>query len=237
MSESGYINRAKTKAPFCQIPNKFLQDKTISLKAKGLLGYLVSLPSEWKVFKSNLYNYLSEGREAINSAWRELVDNGYIVSRRITYENGKFNGWIHDVYLEPTYGFPESRENRLTEKPTDGKPVNKEILYKPNTIKQNKEDSIRVKKIFVPPTEEEFILYFTENGFSDKVGKEAFDYYTRMEWKDSRGVSVKNWKLKAKGVWFTEKNKKFVEPVKKAREGFITIGDMEFRKPFYTQEP
>ena len=62
-------------------------------------------------------------------------------------------------------------------------------------------------KIFEPPTQIEVENYFTENGYTKESGTKAFEYYHRLNWKDSNNRQVKNWKNKMLGVWFTEKNK------------------------------
>jgi uncharacterized protein YdaU (DUF1376 family) len=54
--------------------------------------------------------------------------------------------------------------------------------------------------------------YFNENGYSLESANKFFNYYSKRDWKDSNDRPVKNWKLKAQEVWFTEENK--VEPIK-----------------------
>lgn len=70
----------------------------------------------------------------------------------------------------------------------------------------------RVNK-FTPPTLDEVITYFTENGFNSELAKKAFNYYQIGDWKDSKGNQVKNWKQKMNSVWFKEENKiTYVKP-------------------------
>ena len=51
------------------------------------------------------------------------------------------------------------------------------------------------------------IAYFTDNGFSSKSAETFFYYYESANWTDSNGKKVKNWKQKARGVWFKDENK------------------------------
>lgn len=79
-------------------------------------------------------------------------------------------------------------------------------------IEIEKEVEIKVKsevksKIFTPPTQIEVENYFVENGYTKESGTKAFEYYNRLNWKDSNNRPVKNWKNKMLSVWFTEKNK------------------------------
>jgi hypothetical protein len=63
------------------------------------------------------------------------------------------------------------------------------------------------------PTLQEVINYFLENGYTTESAKKAFNYYNESltpnsnQWKDGKGNPIKNWKMKMRGVWFTEENK------------------------------
>jgi hypothetical protein len=65
-----------------------------------------------------------------------------------------------------------------------------------------------------PPSLEEVILYFDENGYSKDSATKMFEYYEESRkpsgrvWKDGRGNTVKNWKQKARSVWFKTDNLK-----------------------------
>jgi hypothetical protein len=59
---------------------------------------------------------------------------------------------------------------------------------------------------FVPPTQDEVLNYFIENGYSSYSGTKAFKYYHTGDWKDSSGKQVRNWKQKMQSVWFKEEN-------------------------------
>jgi hypothetical protein len=65
-----------------------------------------------------------------------------------------------------------------------------------------------------PPSLEEVILYFDENGYTKDSATKMFEYYEESRkprgrvWKDGRGNTVKNWKQKARSVWFKPDNLK-----------------------------
>lgn len=65
----------------------------------------------------------------------------------------------------------------------------------------------RTVKKFVPPTEQDVIVYFKSEGYSDESAKKAFKYYSMSDWKDGNGKQVKNWKQKMFAVWFKDENK------------------------------
>lgn len=102
MTNTGQIVKTKTELPFTQIPNSVLRDKTLSARAKGLLCFMLSLPADWVLYKSNIHENFTEGKEAIATAWDELVKAGYILSVRMIGENNMTTGWNHVVYFEPT---------------------------------------------------------------------------------------------------------------------------------------
>lgn len=100
LNNRGLIIKAKTNDPFTIIPNKTIQDKNLSLKAKGLLTILLSLPEDWQIYKTNLYQFSQDGRDATIGAFNELVDKKYILKfeRRDNY--GLF-GYDYVVFKEP----------------------------------------------------------------------------------------------------------------------------------------
>lgn len=84
------------------VPTDFLRDNKISLKAKGLLSFLLSLPSDWVIYKTKLTDYFTDGKESLNSAWSELERLGYIHSVRMIGNDGLSRGFNYIVYYEPT---------------------------------------------------------------------------------------------------------------------------------------
>lgn len=55
---------------------------------------------------------------------------------------------------------------------------------------------------FIPPTLEEVVKFFTENGYTVKAGTICWNYYTDGDWIDSQGRPVQNWKRKVRFNWF-----------------------------------
>jgi hypothetical protein len=76
-----------------------------------------------------------------------------------------------------------------------------------NAIKERKGKEKKVNKIFIAPSVDEVILYFSENGYDSHIGEKAFNYYDVAGWNDSKGDPVKNWKQKMQSVWFKDDNK------------------------------
>lgn len=65
----------------------------------------------------------------------------------------------------------------------------------------SKSNSKSVAKKFSPPTLSEVLEYFKEKGANETLAKKAFDHYSSGNWKDSKGMAVKNWKQKMLTNW------------------------------------
>jgi hypothetical protein len=73
------IIRHKHKGRFSIVPNGIFHDPRLSLRAKGLLAYLLSLPPDWEVRHDQLQRKLRIGRKLLQGALEELVAAGYAV--------------------------------------------------------------------------------------------------------------------------------------------------------------
>ena len=119
------INKTKN---YTIISNYHLRDKELSLKAKGLLTLMLTLPEEWEYSLNGLASLTKEGLKSIRSTIQELIDTGYIERKQERDENGHFN-YIYDIYELP----PHSRL---------GMTVKGSPLYNNKILKENK----RIKK-------------------------------------------------------------------------------------------
>lgn len=70
--------------------NYHLRDKSLSLKAKGLLSQMLSLPEEWDYTLAGLAHINKESKDAIRTTILELEKAGYITRRQTTTEGGRF---------------------------------------------------------------------------------------------------------------------------------------------------
>ena len=104
-------------------PNFHQRDKTISLKAKGLLSQMFSLPNDWDYTLKGLAHINLDGIDAIRTAIRELEKAGYIRRTRIRDENGRLRGTKYKVYATPR---PPTSDSPTLENPTQVKPTQEE---------------------------------------------------------------------------------------------------------------
>ena len=100
MNNTGTIKKGRFVNNFTTVPNSIFKDKNLSLRAKGLLCFLLSLPADWVVHKTNLHKDQKEGRDAVSKAFDELVLGRYIFVETIR-SSGQFAGYNYLVYPEP----------------------------------------------------------------------------------------------------------------------------------------
>ena len=119
--------------------NVFLRDKRLSLKAKGLLALMFSLPEEWNYSVDGLTTLSADGKDSIATAITELEKYGYLIRTQAKDNNGKFAGYVYDVYEEPQAEIPFT-ENPSTVKPiTENRPqINTYIINKEELNKEDK---------------------------------------------------------------------------------------------------
>ena len=73
------IFRTNKITNYTKIDNRYLEDKNISLKAKGLLSFMLSLPLDWDYSLDGLEKICKEGKDSIRSALNELKLYGYLI--------------------------------------------------------------------------------------------------------------------------------------------------------------
>lgn len=122
MNNTGQIIKSKKHRDFAVIPNSILQSSTLSLEEKGLLVYLLSLPEDWVLYKSNLHEKIGEKEGTVDRVFKLLQDRGYILSVKMIGEKGRFQGWNHIVYEEPTIEELEKNPYREQVSPTPTNP-------------------------------------------------------------------------------------------------------------------
>lgn len=103
------IIRTVKKSQYVTINNSVFTDSRLSWKAKGIMGYLLSRPDNWKVIIGDLVKQSKDGRDAVYSGLKELKKYGYLEQRPIRNEEGKkaIIRWEYRVYEEPIYAGKE----------------------------------------------------------------------------------------------------------------------------------
>jgi hypothetical protein len=85
------VFRVERTRNFTVMSNYHLRDKNLSLKAKGLLSQMLSLPEDWDYTLSGLAYINAEGKDAIRAAVVELEKAGYVQRSQTIDKDGKFS--------------------------------------------------------------------------------------------------------------------------------------------------
>ena len=115
------VYRVNKNRGYTVMANFHLRDKSLSLKAVGLLSKMLSFNDGWKFSTKGLSAICKEGPDAILSALRELETHGYLVRHRQRDGKGRMSSTIFEIYEEPQESTPE-REMPHTENPCVEKP-------------------------------------------------------------------------------------------------------------------
>ena len=179
---------------FTRVPNTILDEKNISARALGVYVKIIRFQnsSEHKIYISGLANELKEGKDAIRSAIKELIELGYIEREVIRNEKGQMAGYVYTVYAQPVENTTFSPSSEI---PTSVEPISvdttlkKKISKKENNKKENKEvvvedskeqqllemyKSFKLEKRFMPHTKKLLLEY--KDSFDLEVFEQVFIY-------------------------------------------------------------
>ena len=118
------VFRVEKNANYTTMSNYHLRDKQLSLKAKGLLSFCLSLPDSWDYSIMGLAAVCKEGRDCIMSTLQELEELGYLRRERLRNADGTMAGTEYVIYElpQPASEYPDT-ENPTLDKPTLEEPA------------------------------------------------------------------------------------------------------------------
>jgi len=132
------VFRVKKDKNYTVMANYHLQDIALSLKAKGLLSLMLSLPDNWDYTTKGLASICKDGVDSIRSTIKELEEHGYIIRQRIRNGKGHLTTVEYSILECPksmsANGLPK-RENPILDAP---------VLEKP---KQENPDQLSTKEL------------------------------------------------------------------------------------------
>ena len=146
---------------YTTISNQLFKDKIISLKAKGLMAYLLSLPSDWDLSINGIVACSKEGRRSIGNTIKELISVGYIERIQIR-DKGKFIGYDYFVFEKPKCSFAETDKSFTDNSIQISKEVIKERINK-NTLSKSEKFKAEVFSYEYPEDMlNDFYYYWSE---------------------------------------------------------------------------
>ena len=139
------VFRIERTRDYTVMSNHHLRDKGLSLKSKGLLSMMLSLPEDWNYTTRGLAKICKEGVDAIGGALRELEAAGYIVRHQMRDRQGRISDTEYVIYEQPQPKAPDTpqpdtaspdTENPYLDSPDTEKPAELNI-EKSKTQKSN----------------------------------------------------------------------------------------------------
>ena len=132
------VFRVEKNKGYTVMSNHHLRNHALSLKAKGLLSQMLSLPEDWDYTLQGLAQINKESIDAIREAVRELERAGYIKRSRERDERGCLRGTVYTIYEQP-------HAEPTPEEPTQEKPaLNNPTLEKPMLEKPTLENPMQL---------------------------------------------------------------------------------------------
>ena len=102
------VFRIERTRDYTVMSNHHLRDKGLSLKSKGLLSMMLSLPEDWNYTTRGLAKICKEGVDAIGGALRELESAGYIVRHQLRDRQGRISDTEYVIYEQPQPKAPDT---------------------------------------------------------------------------------------------------------------------------------
>lgn len=93
-----FIKRTKRRDNFVVIGNEVIQDNRMTIEARGVLVFLLSLPQDWVIRKNDLQKRLAVSRRTIDRCFDEMKQCGYLCETDFVKKDGKFDGKGYLIY-------------------------------------------------------------------------------------------------------------------------------------------
>ena len=133
------VFRIEKTRDYTVMSNYHLRDMSLSLKAKGLLSLMLSLPENWDYTMKGLARICKDGIDSISGGIRELEAHGYLIRARVRGANGQLGSIEYTILEQPKAPSP-TREKPIRENPVQVNPM-LDAPIQENPAQLNKEES------------------------------------------------------------------------------------------------
>ena len=133
------VFRIEKTRDYTVMSNYHLRDMSLSLKAKGLLSLMLSLPENWDYTMKGLARICKDGIDSISGGIRELEAHGYLVRARVRGANGQLGSIEYTILEQPKAPSP-TQEKPILENPVQANPM-LDAPIQENPAQLNKEES------------------------------------------------------------------------------------------------
>lgn len=219
------IFRKVKKTDFTVIDNNIFKNKKLSLKGKGMVCTMLSLPDNWNFSEEGLAELSKDNRASIRSTLNELTELGYLKREQLKDEKGKFSNSLYTIYEEPLFEKPTT-EKPISEKPLSEKKHNKILNNKELNNKELKKEIYKEKYGTygrVKLTIDEYMRLVNEYG--EYFIKQQIEYLDEYIESNNNKNKYTNFNLvlrkSIRENWFKNKNdKSFIEIMKGVRDKY-----------------
>ena len=145
------VFRVEKTKDFTIMCNHHLRNTELSLKAKGLLSLMLSLPEDWDYTTKGLAHICKDGVDSITTALKELERHGYLTRQRLRYENGQLGDIEYTIHEKPVNA--EKQVNPKQVKPEQAEPGQEnpaQLNTNPLKTKKSKTDISRTHQSIYP---------------------------------------------------------------------------------------
>ena len=117
------VLKNKTQGNYVNVYKGIVMDRSLSLKERGMMLTLLSLPDNWELTVAGLKKILPDGKAAICNCLSNLQSSGYLTREQSRGEGGMYGENVVEVHETPCPPYPENRvtDNQVPENPVAGK--------------------------------------------------------------------------------------------------------------------
>ena len=171
------VFRVEKNKNYTVMSNTHLRDRALSLKAKGLLSLILSLPDNWHYSVKGLAAISKEGRSGIMSALKELEQTGYLIRHQLRDEHGLMGQIEYVIYEEPKP--PQSQNPTTVNPPTEDPNSEKPYSGEPTTgfrTQSSKKEQIQERQITTSTNNRFDSILSTEDNKVEEMRNERDTY-------------------------------------------------------------
>jgi hypothetical protein len=164
----------KGKGNYTSISNDILQSKTLKPDEIGVLVYLLSLPENFEIHKTNIWRKMNIGRNGFNKIWNILIQSGHIkTTKTFDIKSGRWDGYRHQIFEIPVFTENGETGNTLVDRTPASRNLDnlKSGSIKRNTIKEPEKENSHPESDHRNEVEEDSdhtILELVNNGPDEK---------------------------------------------------------------------
>ena len=195
------VFRVERTRDYTVMSNYHLRDENLTLKSKGLLSMMLSLPDDWNYTTRGLAKICKEGVDAIGSALKELESTGYIIRHQLRDNRGRISDTEYVIYEKPQKPkkqadspAPDMAEPGTLSPDTENPDMVKPDTDSPDTKKPaelNKEKS-RKEKINTDGLSTDSIPFFSRSAAAEPPEPKRREAALTQEYEDYRELILEN---------------------------------------------